>query len=236
MKSWSLAGLFVLVFGITLVSTGSSETCAQTRDRCRPFGQATVVACGMSMGGTRMATVSDCIRVFGGNDRGWCCSGNTCTDPCAPTYPSPRGPCNPRDFQSVTSQADGIFGAPGTPPGTTSGVRGRVTYLDRNRTRPLPHSRVIIGTGFNYRGPSEVAVHYLQYRTVVADTRANDQGRFAVAIPPGRYDIFIWRECYVPQIYRNVQLPTNTNINAQLTRGQSVLGSHCPAIRFLRSR
>ena len=115
--------------------------------------------------------------------------------------------------------------------GVRSGNTGQVT----SRGKGLPNARVIIGTGFNYRGPSEVAVHELKYKTKILDLKTDAEGLFTAKLPPGKYDIFIWKECYVPKIYRNFTLP-GPFINTSLGRGEFVLGSHCPRLRIKHIR
>lgn len=127
---------------------------------------------------------------------------------------------------TATSTAPIRVGQPTHPPAPAgqAQIQGQVAYSKSKAQR----ARVIVGSGFNYRGPSERAVHQLEYRTKVADLRTDKTGRFTVNLPPGKYDILIWAECHVPQIYRAVTLTTTHTLNTQLGLGTAELGSHCP--------
>ena len=74
-------------------------------------------------------------------------------------------------------------------------VRGNVVHTVDGSSQPLVSARVILGTGFNVRLSACVI---LEYKTIVADVRTDDQGRFTVNVPAGNFDVFIWKEGYVP--------------------------------------
>jgi len=101
--------------------------------------------------------------------------------------------------------------------GTT--VKGNVThYVDGFQDpQPLFGARVILGTGFNVRISSGVI---LEYKTIVADVRTDDQGRFTVNVPTGNFDVFIWKEGYVPA---TGETATWTPLVAQLQQSQTVV-------------
>jgi len=88
--------------------------------------------------------------------------------------------------------------------GNTGGITGNVIHWvkefqdDLPKEEPLQGVRVLVGTGFNTKFGAATT---LEYRTIVADVTTNAQGAFTASVANLSYDVFFWKEGYVPVSY-----------------------------------
>lgn len=96
--------------------------------------------------------------------------------------------------------------------GSAPGINGNVVHWvkefqdDLPEQKPLQGVRVLIGTGFN---PVFGAATTLEYESIAADVTTDAQGAFSAVVSNLSYDVFFWKNGYVPASYNTASAGFN---------------------------